>query len=104
MKENSPICPKWFKDGLVIFESIFLSIWFEFSDDMFVIIEFGDFVFVSWPLRNAGNIGLGMLLFLILKNFFAFSSSSQLLAGDHMIFGLDEIGVVKDVGVLGLIS
>ena len=45
-----------------------------------------------------------MLLFLMLKNFLAFSSSSQLLAGDHIRFGLDETEVIRDVGVLGLIS
>ena len=45
-----------------------------------------------------------MLLFLMLKNFLAFSSSSQLLAGDQMIFGLDETEVIKEVGVLGPIS
>ena len=40
----------------------------------------------------------------MLKNFLAFSSSSQLLAGDHIIEGFDVTDVTKDVGVLGLIS
>jgi hypothetical protein len=40
----------------------------------------------------------------MLKNFLAFSSSSQLLAGDHIIVGFDVIDVTIDVGVLGLIS
>lgn len=45
-----------------------------------------------------------ILLFLMLKNFLAFSSSSQLLAGDHIIVGFDVIDVTNDVGVLGLMS
>ena len=45
-----------------------------------------------------------MLLFLILKNFLAFSSSSQLLAGDQIIDGFDGTDAMKDVGVQGLMS
>ena len=45
-----------------------------------------------------------VLLFLTLKNFLAFSSSSQLLAGDQIMDGFDDNEAIKDVGVLGLIS
>ena len=57
-------------------------------------------------MRNEVDISLewNVLLFLMLKNFLAFSSSSQLLAGDQIILGFDETEVIKDVGVLGLIS
>ena len=45
-----------------------------------------------------------ILLFLILKNFLAFSSSSQLLAGDQIIEDFVVTEATNEVGVLGLIS
>ena len=89
-----------------MFESKFLSIEFGFNEEKLGVNEFGELGWFAWPLRNEGDISLewDMLLFLMLKNFLAFSSSSQLLAGDQMIFGLDETEVIKEVGVLGPIS
>ena len=106
LNENSPICPKWFNDGLDILESNFLSIELVFSKEIFGAIEFGDFGWISWPLMNAEDVsfGMDMLLFLMLKNFLAFSSSSQLLAGDQIMFVFDGTDVINEVGVLGLIS
>ena len=43
LNENSPIWPKWFKDGLEIFESISLSVGIGFRVERFGVIELGDF-------------------------------------------------------------
>ena len=53
---------------------------------------------------EAVSFVMDILLFLMLKNFLAFSSSSQLLAGDQIMFVFDETDVINEVGVLGLIS
>ena len=66
----------------------------------------GDLGCVFRPLNNETeeSFACDVLLFLILKNFLAFSSSSQLLAGDQIRDGLEDNEAIKQVGVLGLIS
>ena len=70
--------------------------------------ELGEFVCVLRSFRKEVEKSLFIwdttLLFLILKNFLAFSSSSQLLAGDHINDGFDVTDAINEVGVLGLMS
>ena len=105
LNENSLICPKWFRDGETTKGIAFRSLDLAPGAIPPHIELIGLIWLLGLPMTVEDNsLDWKVLLFLILKNFLAFSSSSQLLAGDQIMDGFDGTEAMKDVGVQGLMS